>query len=617
MRRYLLGAVALLALGACGPTPAERAAAEQAERAAAVATESQKLNAYLDAEYEEELAMSPEELTSQGRREGYDRLDDRSEEGLKRRLDWRRESVAGMKSDFSYDLLDEEARTSYDMWALELDREERADAFRRQRYLFARGGGHTSIPNFLINFHRVETRPDMDAYIARVRLIDDALDQLLERAKAAAADGVRQPRFAYDQALGEVKRLMSGAPFSAGADSALFADGKTKIEGLLKAGLLSKEEAEALTRDLTSAMKDEMKPAYDRVSAWLAADRANTSPDAKGVDSLPNGAAYYDAMLKQMTTTDMTADEIHELGLQEVARIRKEMEAIKNAVGFKGDLEEFFTFMRTDRRFYFPNTDEGREEYLALARTYLDGMNKKLPEYFGILPKAPLEVRRVEAFREEPGGAQHYFAGAPDGSRPGVFYAHLSDMNAMSIYQLESIAFHEGNPGHHMQISIAQEREGLPKFRTQYGYTAYSEGWGLYSEALAKEMGFYTDPYSDFGRLGGEIWRACRLVLDTGIHSKGWSEEQAVEYFMKNSPVPEGAVRSEVRRYISTPGQATAYKIGMIRIQQLRDQAKSALGDAFDYRAFHDVVLGGGSLPLPVLTARIERWIESRKAATP
>ena len=190
-------------------------------------------------------------------------------------------------------------------------------------------------------------------------------------------------------------------------------------------------------------------------------------------------------------------------------------------------------------------------------------------------------------------------------------------MNAMSIYQLESIAFHEGNPGHHMQISIAQEREGLPKFRTQYGYTAYSEGWGLYSEALAKEMGFYTDPYSDFGRLGGEIWRACRLVLDTGIHSKGWSEEQAVEYFMKNSPVPEGAVRSEVRRYISTPGQATAYKIGMIRIQQLRDQAKSALGDAFDYRAFHDVVLGGGSLPLPVLTARIERWIESRKAATP
>ncbi|NDC79285.1 MAG: DUF885 domain-containing protein, partial [Chitinophagia bacterium] len=364
------------------------------------------------------------------------------------------------------------------------------------------------------------------------------------------------------------------------------------------------------------ALTTDMKPAYDRVSAWLAEDRANTSPDARGVGALPDGASYYTVMLNQMTTTDMTADQIHELGLKEVARIRSEMEKIKTAVGFKGDLEAFFTFMRTDRRFYFPNTDDGREKYLALARTYLDGMKLKLPEYFGILPKAPLEVRRVEAFREEPGGAQHYFAGSPDGSRPGVFYAHLSDMNAMSIYQLESIAYHEGNPGHHMQISIAQEREGLPNFRRHYGYTAFSEGWGLYAEALSKEMGFYSDPYSDFGRLGGEIWRACRLVLDTGIHSKGWTEEQAVDYFLKNSPVPEGAVRSEVRRYISTPGQATAYKIGMIRIQELRDKARAELGEAFDYRAFHDVVLGGGSLPLPVLSARVERWIEASKAQT-
>src|SRR5262249_29386667 len=252
---------------------------------------------------------------------------------------------------------------------------------------------------------------------------------------------------------------------------------------------------------------------------------------------------------------------------------------------------EFFTFMRTDKQFYLPSTDAGANEYIKLAEGYVRGMEAKLPEYFGLLPKAPLQVKRVEAFREEPGGAQHYQAATPDGSRPGTFYAHLSDMSAMPTYQIENITYHEGVPGHHMQISIQQELEHqtgpnkLPKFRTQYGYTAYSEGWGLYSEALAKEMGFDTDPYNDFGRLSGEIWRAIRLVLDTGIHSKGWTEEQAVKYFMENSAQPEDAIKSEVRRYITNPGQATCYKIGMIRIQKLRDEAKAALGDKFSYPA--------------------------------
>ncbi len=240
-------------------------------------------------------------------------------------------------------------------------------------------------------------------------------------------------------------------------------------------------------------------------------------------------------------------------------------------------------------------------------------MKAKLPEYFGILPKADLVVKRVEAFREVPGGAQHYQPGTPDGTRPGTFYAHLSDMSAEPTYQLANIAYHEGLPGHHLQIAIAQELTGLPKFRTQYRYTAYTEGWGLYSEALAKEMGFDSDPYDDFGRLSGEMWRAIRLVLDTGIHSKGWTEEQSVKYFMDNSAQPESAVRSEVRRYFTLPGQATCYKVGMITIQRLRDEAKAALGDKFDYRAFHDVVLSGGSLPLPVLQARVRRWIAAQK----
>jgi uncharacterized protein (DUF885 family) len=499
---------------------------------------------------------------------------------------------------------------SYEIWALELERAERSSKWRRHRYLFDRNGLHTGAPNFMINFHRVDTQGDAKAYIQRVGLIGKAIDQALDRCKAAVKDGIRMPRWEYERAIDETGRVTTGAPFGPGADCALYADGKAKIAALK----LPQPTTDALVTELGRAMTGKMKPACDRLVAWLRADMVNASAEAKGAGSLPNGAAFYANQLFLQTTTEMTADQIHQLGLSEVARIRAEMEQVKTKAGFTGTLEQFFVFMRTDKRFYLPNTDAGRAEYLKRSDDYLSAMKKKLPQYFGRLPKADLVVRRVEAFREEPGGAQHYFAGTPDGSRPGIFYAHLSDMNAMPTYQLENIAYHEGLPGHHMQISIAQELTGLAKFRTQYGYTAYVEGWGLYSEALAKEMGFDSDPYNDFGRLSGEIWRAIRLVLDTGLHSKGWSEAQANAYFIANSAQPEAAIKSEVRRYIVGPGQATCYKIGMIRLQQLRDRARSQLGAKFDYRTFHDAVLTGGSLPLPVLEARIDRWIARQKA---
>lgn len=253
--------------------------------------------------------------------------------------------------------------------------------------------------------------------------------------------------------------------------------------------------------------------------------------------------------------------------------------------------------------------------YIEQSKKHLDFINERLPEYFGILPKAPLEVRRVEPFREQDGAAQHYRPGTPDGSRPGIYYAHLSDMRAMPIPVLEAIAYHEGNPGHHMQVSIAQELAGVPRFRSQGGFiSAFGEGWALYSELLAKEMGAYEDPYSDFGRLTNEMWRAIRLVVDTGIHSKGWSEQQAVDYFLENSPMPETTVRSEVRRYFVLPGQATSYKIGMIRIQELRAMAERELGEDFDIRGFHDTVLGGGAVPLNILEQRVNRWVNSQKS---
>lgn len=573
------------------------------------------LTAFLDAQFEQELQMSPERLTRLGRKDKYGQLDDRSDAAAEREIAWRRKSVAEMKARFDREKLSEDARTSYDIWALELDRAEAAHKWRDHDYVFARGGPHTGLPNFMINQHRVDTAADMEAYIARVERIGPALDQALARAKAAAAAGVRAPRFSYDQSLEEVRRVTSGAPFDGSPrDSALYADGLGKLAALRKAGRIDAATESRMVGRLTAAMTGPMKPAYDRLAAWLTADRANTAPNAQGVGALPNGQSYYAARLLDETTTGMTAEEIHQLGLSEVKRIRGEMETLKAKIGFTGSLEDFFAFMRTDKRFFLPNDDAGRAQYLKLAEGYLAGMKAKLPTVFGRLPKADLIVKRVESFREEPGGAAHYSSGAPDGSRPGIFYVHLADTAATPTFELEGTCYHEGWPGHHMQIMLAQEMTGLPKFRGQYNYGAYVEGWGLYAELLAKEMGFYQDPYSDFGRLGREIWRGIRLVVDTGIHAKGWSEAQALDYYRANSPQPEGKMRSEIRRYFVNPGQATSYKVGMVKILALRSRAREALGGRFDLRAFNDMIVGAGSLPLPVLETRVDRWIEGRRA---
>jgi uncharacterized protein (DUF885 family) len=466
----------------------------------------------------------------------------------------------------------------------------------------------------MINTHRVDSLADMEAYIARVAAIGPALDVELKRAQQAAAAGVRMPRFAYDQSIEEVRRLGLGAPFDAGPDAALFADARGKIAALRTAGAVDDAQAERLTTAVAEAMTTKMKPAYDRLGAWLAADREKASAEPQGAGALPDGAAFYNAMLRLQTTTDMTAEEIHALGLAEVTRIRAEMETLKARIGFSGTLEAFFVFMRTDDRFYVSDDDAGRARYLKLAEDHLAVMKARLPQYFGRVPRSKLVVKAVEAYRAEPGGAAHYNSGSLTAGRPGVFYVHLADVRATPIYEIEGTAYHEGWPGHHMQISLAQEMTGLPTFRTQTGYGAYAEGWGLYVERLAREIGLYEDQYSDFGRLGREIWRAIRLVVDTGIHAKGWSEAQALAFYTANSPQPVAKIRSEIRRYFVMPGQATSYKVGMQKILALRAQARQALGSRFDLRAFPDVVLGAGSLPLPVLQARVDRWVAGQLA---
>lgn len=606
--------VFLFALASCSDqAPQSEAAASEVSTDTDPVAETARLHDWLDSEYAVELDFRPLTKTGQGIKTNYGDLDDVSEEALDRRLAWKRESVERMKREFDRTNLDAQGQLSWDLWAYQLEMAELNLPFRRHSYIFGRNGPQSRLPNTLINTHAVTSLSYMEAYISRIRQSQRYMAQYLERAKLSAADGIRAPFFDYDQAMSEIRRVLTGAPFTADGDSALWTDIKEEISKLETDNIISSQEAERLRREAENALLDYLQPGFEEVLAWLEADRVNASENAQGVSALPKGDEYYRARLQTMTTLPMGADEIHDLGIVEVARIQSEMEEIKRVVGFEGSLQDFFGFLREDDQFYFETTDEGRAEYLALAEGYLEEMYTRLPDYFGILPKAGLEVKRVEAFRESAGGAAHYRRGTKDGSRPGTFYVHLTDMRAVAVNRLENLSYHEGVPGHHMQRSIQTELENLPDFRTNGGYTSYSEGWGLYAELLGKEMGGYQDPFADMGRLSGEIWRAVRLVVDTGIHAKGWSQEQAVEYALNNSPRPESSVRSEVRRYFNNPGQATAYKIGMIKILEYRAKAEAELGDKFDIKGFHDTILGSGPVPMVALEAQVDRWIESRR----
>lgn len=611
--RWLYSIGILLLLVACGePQPSTTDSRGEAQAEAVVANETESLNAWLDTQYEEQLGFSPETRTRLGDKTDYGKLDDYTLAGQLVELEWLRGSVGTMRQDFDYAALNADGKLSYDMWAYGLEQAESRIPFQNHGYIFGRGGPHSGIPSFLISYQSLDTAADVEAYLSRLGEIDRVFSELLDRSKQASAAGIRQPRFAYDAALSEIERVTAGVPFSSSDDSPnspLWIDLQTKIQALVEQDVLSADLAQNYLTQAQVILSDEVLAAYAEVVQWLEDDRELATPESRGAWALPNGEEYYKHRLQLMTTLDLSADEIHNIGLTEVERLLGEMATIKDQVGFEQSLQEFFVFTREDPQFYYPNTDEGRQEYLDENNEHLDFIAEKLPDYFGLLPKASLVVSRVESFREQAGGAQHYRSGSPDGARPGVFYSHMSDMSTLAKYQIEDIAYHEGNPGHHMQISIQQELTQIPRFRTQYRTTAYTEGWGLYAEWLAKEMGGFQDPYSDFGRLAGEIWRAVRLVVDTGIHAKQWSEEQAVQYFLDNTPIPEGAVRSEVQRYFANPGQATAYKIGMMNFQEARANAQNAMGDDFDIRAFHDIVLGAGAVPMPMMHARVQRWI--------
>jgi uncharacterized protein (DUF885 family) len=605
----LLLAASTLTLAACATKDAAPTTV-----AAPAEDQSAAINAWFEQTWEAEVARSPEQQTFLGRKTNYDQWDDPSDAFAEESHAIQMAKLVEMRATFDPANLDADARLSYRLFEYEAERAEKFFGFRNHWYRFSHfRAPHSSAPAFLINQHRIDTVADAEAYIARLNGLKANFDGHRKVAEDQFARGIHPPKWSYAKMIETAKNVIAGAPFDkSGKPSTLLADFSDKI-GKLDIDAATKR---ALTKRAEAALLASVRPAYQDLVAMFERQMAAASND-DGAWKLPDGDAYYDAQLERMTTTAMTADEIHALGLKEVARIHAEMDAIRQKVGFEGDLKAFFAYMRDDpeKRFTYPDTEEGRARYLAEATAMIDVMRGRLDELFITKPKADMIVKRVEPFREKSAGKAFYQRPAPDGSRPGIYYANLYDMASMPVYQMEALAYHEGIPGHHMQIAIAQELDGAPSFRRFGGFTAYSEGWGLYSEWIGKEIGFYADPYSDFGRLAMELWRAGRLVVDTGIHRKKWTREQAIQWLVENTPNAEGDATTSIERYVVMPGQATAYKIGMLKIQELRARAERKLGKKFDVREFHDEVLKYGPVPLAILEENIDGWIAAKQRA--
>lgn len=605
--------LALAMAAALGLAVANASAVAQAPpvaTATAPVSESARFNAFLEEIFEAEVARSPETQTFLGRTTNYDRWDDRSEKAAVADLAFRVKMNREIGRRFKFAELDEAAQLSHRLFAYETERAVESAKWRRHRYIFnQQNGAQSSIPAFLINQHRIADTEQAEAYIRRLAGIRPLMAELVGEARRRGKAGVAPPVWVYDFVINDARNIVSGAPFDqSGKPSPLLGDFTAKVSALT----IADSEKARLIAAAEKALTEQVKPAFESLITLMQVQKATASTD-DGVWKLPKGDQYYASEIRRYVTLDLSATEIHALGLREVARIHGEMNALREKVGFSGDLKAFFAFTRSDPQFYFPNTAEGRAEYLKEATRVIDEARVKLPSIFGILPKADVVVKAVEPFREKSAGKAFYQRPAPNGTRPGVFYVNLHDMANVPKYELEALAYHEGIPGHHMQIAIAQELKDVPGFRRFGGYTAYSEGWGLYAERLGKDLGFYADPWSEFGRLALELWRACRLVTDTGIHEMKWSRAQAIQYLADNTPNPMGDIEKGIERYIVFPGQALAYTPGMLKIAELRARASRELGAKFDPRAFHDAVLKDGPVPLLILEENLNAFIAAQK----
>lgn len=571
-----------------------------------IKSSSLKVNKFFEKRFNDYVDRKPMFQTRLGIKKDYDKWNDISPIAEEKEIDEAKRSLDWLTDSVNINYLDQSTLLSYKLYKQRIENQISDYRYRLYNYpLNQMYGMQSDIPAFLINMHKISTKKDAIDYISRLNGIRGLFQQLEANMKERQKAGLIAPRFVFNHVLDDSKNIITGHPFNGPDSSALFIDIYSKIN-LLN---ISETEKKELVNEARKALLSSVKPAYDSL-ILLVEELLSSSEEKDGVWRWPEGLAFYENALERTTTTTLSADEIHEYGLKEVSRIHSEMTIIKNKVGFKGPLEDFFIELKENDKFYYPQTDEGKNAYIRDAINIIENITQKLDELFITKPKAEMVVKAVEGFREKSAGKAFYQRPAPDGSRPGTYYANMYKMRMMPKYQMEALAYHEGIPGHHMQIAIAQELEGIPKFRKYGGYTSFTEGWGLYSEYLPKELGYYSDPYSDFGRLAMELWRSCRLVVDTGIHSKQWTREQGIDYYTKNTPNDILDCIKMVERHIVMPSQATAYKIGMDRILELRDKARKQLKEKFDIRKFHETILANGAVPLYILEQQIDNMIK-------
>jgi uncharacterized protein (DUF885 family) len=580
--------------------PALRAQAPAAPAPAASVEGNRKaLNEIFKDYWEDNLKHSPEFASTLGDKRYNDQISDYSVKAVNAGLE-REQNFLLRLADIDTAGLTDQEKISRDLLLRQITADQEAAEFKEwEMPLNQMGGIDTTYPQLVAQLS-FTTVKDYDDWIARLHDLPTAFEQVTAEMSIGMDDHRVPPKYLLEKALDQAKALASQKP----EDSPLALPLKHFPAAIPAA------EQERIKTEMLDAIGKEVLPAYLRFARFLEVSYVPAGREQPGIDSLPDGAKYYAFLLRRATTTSLTAAQIHQIGLDEVKRDEAEMLAIAQKLGFQ-DLKSFRASLKANPKLKASSPEALLEAY----RGYLKPMQAKLPTYFGRLPKAPFEVVPIPAYLEKTAPPAYYQPGTPDGSRPGRLFINTFNATDRNLYGVESIAYHEGIPGHHLQISIAQELQDVPAFRKFGGYTAYQEGWGLYAERLGKDMGFYQDPYSDYGRLEADNWRAIRLVVDTGVHSQHWTRQQMVDYFHDHSAIDETSIQAEVDRYIAWPGQATAYKIGQLKILELRERAKKALGDKFDLRAFHDEVLDSGALPLDVLSERIDGWIASQKGA--
>jgi len=594
----LRAGVLLLAL--CGP-------------AQAADTESQRFAAFLDVVYRQLLAAHPQLATEFGGATAEDRWDDLSDGALAADAARVGRNIAGAKSRFDYAKLDAATQLQYRVF---LDEQQLLlDRYFWRNHFYALNqivGLHIDVPEMLTNEQALQTEQDAEAYIRRIRAVRPTFRQLVRHMRAQANRGIYIPKTVYPLLIDQARNTIAGAPYGDGPDSPIFADFKRRIDLIA----MPAEHKTRLIDAASAALLHDLKPAYTELIRLLE-DQAQHSPIDGGAWQLPDGDAFYAFLVRQFTTTDMTPAQVYEMGLTEVARSHAEITALMTKIGFNGSLRDFMNKVKTDPRNYESDDDAGRAAYLARARGIVAAMQDKVTEVFPQPAPLPLRIVRTESYKEASSPPGFYESGTADGSRPGTVYLNLSNMHVMPLDELEDLLYHEGIPGHHMQISTILVDKSIPQMRKVNEWwqdSAFVEGWGLYAERLGKEMGFYQDPYSEFGLLAGELWRATRLVVDSGLHYKHWTRAQAIQYLNDNTPSPEETNERAVDRYLAVPGQATSFMVGMRKFVAERERARAALGARFDLREYHQLALSSGYIPLWALEQKVSAWISAPRA---